>query len=108
MILTRNKWQIFWVLIVLLILDYVLNISNDKSSKITYKGLDLKILGENMKNIRLQNNLSQENVADILKVTQACIARYEKGIICISTANLYDFCKEFDVSLSFICGKTNK
>lgn len=42
----------------------------------------------------------------MLGVTQARITRYEKGLICISTPNLYKFCKEFKISLSDICGKT--
>lgn len=61
-----------------------------------------------MKEIRLKNNLSQENISDSLKVTQACIVRYEKGLVCISTSNLYKFCKEFKVSMSYICGKSTK
>ncbi len=89
-------------------IDYVLSLTNDKNMKIIYSGLDLKILGNNMKMVRNLNNLSQENVADILKVTQACIVRYEKGLVCISTSHLYSFCKEFNVSMSYICGKSNK
>ena len=61
-----------------------------------------------MKEIRLKNNLSQENIADSLKVTQACIVRYEKGLVCISTSNLYKFCKEFNISMSYLCGKSTK
>lgn len=86
-------------------IDYVLGLTKSRSNKDLIKGLDLKILGENMKNIRLANGLSQENIAVILGVTQACVTRYEKGIICISTSNLYKFCKEFNQSLNFICGK---
>ena len=37
-----------------------------------------------------------------------CITKYEKGNIYISTANLYLFCKEFNVSMSFACGKSSK
>lgn len=87
-------------------IDYVLGLTNDKKIPIIYKGLNLKTLGNNMKNIRLKHNLSQENVADILGVTQACITRYEKGIICISTSNLYKFSKEFKISLGKLCGKS--
>lgn len=88
-------------------IDYVLNLTNDKTIKIT-KGLDLKTLGSNMKKIRIENNLSQENIATLLNVTQACIARYEKGLICISTLNLFKFAKEFKIPLSEICGKTKE
>ncbi len=89
-------------------IDYVLSLSNEKNVKIIYKGFNKKICGENMKSIRIKNNLSQENVADILGVSQACIAKYERGNIYISTSHFYIFCKEFKVSLSFVCGKTNK
>ena len=86
-------------------IDYVLGLTKNKSNKDLIKGLNLKILGTNMKNIRLANGLSQENIGVILGVTQACVARYENGIICISTSNLYKFCKEFNKSLNSICGK---
>lgn len=88
-------------------IDYCLGLTNIKNSP-NKKGLDLIVLGNNMKEIRLKNNLSQENIADSLKVTQACIVRYEKGLVCISTSNLYKFCKEFKVSMSYICGKSTK
>jgi transcriptional regulator with XRE-family HTH domain len=87
-------------------IDYVLGLTNDKKNKIIYKGLNLEILGNNIKKIRIENDLSQENIANILGVTQACITRYEKGIICISTSNLYKFSKEFRISLSKLCGKS--
>lgn len=87
-------------------IDYILGLTNNKDTSNIYKGLNLEILGNNMKDIRIKNNLSQENVADILGVTQACITRYEKGIICISTSNLYKFSEEFKIPLSVICGKS--
>ena len=89
-------------------LDYVLGLTNDRKSKSSIKGIDLKVLGNNMKLIRNKNNLSQENIAELLGVTQACITRYEKGIISISVPNLYKFAKEFKVSINELCGKTKK
>jgi len=89
-------------------LDYVLGLTNDRKSKSSIKGIDLKVLGNNMKLIRTKNNLSQENIAELLGVTQACITRYEKGIISISVPNLYKFAKEFKVSINELCGKTKK
>lgn len=69
------------------------------------KGLDLIKLGNNIKNLRIKKELSQENLANILGVTQACITKYEKGLICISTSNLYKLSKKFKISLSELCGK---
>lgn len=89
-------------------IDYVLGISNNRSNKNLISGLDLEKLGNNMRKIRIENELSQENIANLLGVTQACITRYEKGIICISTSNLYKFSREFKISLNDLCGKTKK
>ena len=86
-------------------IDYILGLTNVKRNTNLVKGLDLNVLGNNMKSIRIKNKLSQENVADMLNVTQACITKYEKGSICISTSNLYKFAKEFKISLNELCGK---
>lgn len=86
-------------------IDYVLGLTNIRKNPNLIKGLDLIKLGENIKRIRLQNELSQENIASTIGVTQACITRYEKALICISTSNLYKLSKEFKISLSELCGK---
>jgi transcriptional regulator with XRE-family HTH domain len=85
--------------------DYILGLTNNRSDKGLIKGFDIKTLGNNLKEIRLKNQLSQENIADILGVKQPCIYKYEKGIICISTSNIYKFSKEFKISINEICGK---
>lgn len=89
-------------------IDYVLGLTNDVKNKKIVKGLDLINLGNNIKKVRIKKELSQENLADMIGVSQACIVRYEKGLICISTSNLYKLSKEFGISLSELCGKTNK
>lgn len=89
-------------------IDYVLSTTNDKRKDGTMKELDLKILGNNIKTLRMRQTLSQESVAKILGVTQACIVRYEKGIICMSLSNLYKFSKLFNISMSDLCNKIQK
>lgn len=89
-------------------IDYVLGLTNDRKNSKIIKGLDLIKLGNNIKKMRIKRELSQENVANMLGVSQACIVRYEKGIICISTSNLYKLSKEFKISLSELCGKIIK
>ena len=85
-------------------IDYVLGLSNNNKI-LTKKGLNINTLAKNLKEIRIQNNLSQENVANILDVSQACIAKYEKGLIEISTSNLYKYSKLFKISINKLCGK---
>ena len=70
-------------------IDYVLGLTNVRRKNNLIKGFDLKILGNNLKEVRIKNSLSQEDMARILNVTQPCITRYEKGLICISTSNIY-------------------
>lgn len=89
-------------------IDYVLGLTKTKSTKILYKGLDLEILGNNIKKLRIKNGLSQEQLANTIGVTQTCIFRYEKALICITLPNLYKISKEFNITMSEICGKTNK
>lgn len=89
-------------------LDYVLGLTNKKREKDLIKGIDLKTLGKNLKELRIKNNLSQDDMANILGVTQACIVRYEKGLIFISTSNLYKVSKKFRISLNELCGKNKE
>ena len=87
-------------------LDYLLRLSNNKNGNNLIKGLDLKILGNNIKNIRKENNISQTKLASMLNISQACINKYEKGNICISINNLYEISKRFKISINDLCGKT--
>lgn len=89
-------------------IDYVLGLTNSKTKVNVIKGFNLKSLGKNMKEIRTKHKLSQENIANLLGITQACVARYENGLIEISTSNLYKFSKYFKVSLSKLCNKINE
>ena len=89
-------------------IDYILGLSNDKNNIYLKKSFDKKTLGNNLKKLRLSNNLSQENMADIIGVSQACIVKYEKGIIDISTSNLYKYSKKFNISINTLCGRDKK
>lgn len=86
-------------------IDYILGITNNRDFNGLIKGLDLSKLGNNIKMLRKSKGLSQENLAEMINVTQACITRYEKGLICISTSNLYKISKEFKISMTKLCGK---
>ena len=86
-------------------IDYVLGLTNNKDKSSLKKGHNKEIIGKNIKKIRKNNDLSQKQLADKLKVTQACINKYEKGLIDISISNLYELSKEFHIPINTICGK---
>jgi len=89
-------------------IDYVLGLTNDKDNSLLKKGLNKETLGKNIYKLRKENNISQKKLANKLRVTQACITKYEKGLIEISTSNLYELSKFFNVSMNSLCGKTKK
>ncbi|MCX4365963.1 MAG: helix-turn-helix transcriptional regulator [Bacilli bacterium] len=82
-------------------IDYVLGLTNDRIP-IDYPPFDLKRIGNNLKEMRIQRGLSQASLGSSLQITQACIVRYEKGLICISTSNIYKYSKFFNVSINKI------
>ncbi len=86
-------------------IDYILNLTNNRKSNNVQKQFNHTLLGNNLKRIRLKNNLSQENVANILNITQPAIAKYEKGACLISINNLYKYSKEFKISIDDLCYK---
>lgn len=88
-------------------IDYVLGLTNDRTH-IEYAPFDLKTIGNHLKELRIQNNLSQVSLSKALNITQACIVRYEKGLICISTSNIYKYSKYFNTSIESILIKETK
>ena len=58
--------------------------------------------------IREENDLTQKEIADILKVSQASYSRWENGIEIIPLIKLIKFCNYFNVSLDYICNLKSK
>ena len=85
-------------------IDYVLNLSNNKTIKLI-KGLDLNVLGNNIKTLRNINNLTQRELADKLNISKTSIYKYEHGLTYITIPNLYNLSKLFNVSINKLCGK---
>ncbi len=88
-------------------IDYVLGITNNREY-IEYAEFDLKRIGEKLKEMRLQKGLSQIDLSKELGVTQACIVRYEKGLICMSTSNIYKYSKYFHIPINEIVNEKIK
>lgn len=87
-------------------IDYILGLSNNREKILLKKGYNKIIIGKNIKRIRKKMDISQKKLANKLRVSQACIAKYEKGLIDISTSNLYELSKEFNIPMNNICGKS--
>lgn len=89
-------------------MDYVLNLSNENKFNNIKNNLDKKYIGDNIKTIREKNKLSQRDLAKILNTTSSTICAYEKGKTLILTAFAYQICKEYKISMDWLCGRIQK
>lgn len=62
-------------------------------------------IGEILKNLRKENGLTQEQLAERLKIGQATIACYENGKREPNISNLIAYADYFECSLDFIAGR---
>lgn len=62
---------------------------------------------ERIREIREDNSLTQQKVADLLKVGQRTYADYESGKTRIPIDNIMTLAKYYNVSLDYITGASN-
>lgn len=68
--------------------------------------IDLKIIGKNLRNIRIKHKKTQSQIAKILNTSQSAYAHYENGIYLIPTSFLYSLSKIYkDFSIDLILGR---
>lgn len=87
-------------------MDYVIGLSNIKYYNITNKEIDKILIGERLRKIRKDKNITQEELADILNTTHPTISAYESGKSTILTAFAYEICKRYNISMDYLCGRT--
>ena len=90
-------------------LDYILGITNkiDYNIKYTYiTKMNLKFIGEKIKEIRKKEGLTQEKFANKIDTKRSSISYYEIGRMMISTADLKQICETFGFSSDYIVGNT--
>lgn len=87
-------------------LDYICGLTNVKKIDILNKEIDSIIIGNNLKDVRLKKNDTQESIANIIQVDQSNYSKYELGKILIHTYPLIEFAKYYNISIDWLCGKT--
>lgn len=61
-----------------------------------------------IRDLREDNDLTQQQVADILETSQTMYARYERGANELPIRHLLKLCEFYKVSADYILGKTNR
>ncbi|MBO5454789.1 MAG: helix-turn-helix transcriptional regulator [Clostridia bacterium] len=63
---------------------------------------------QRLKDLRDDLDLTQENIADILKIQQTVYSRYERGIQNIPLEHLLTLADFYKTSTDYILGRTNE
>ena len=69
------------------------------------KNINKEILKKRIKDLRIENNLTQKELANILNIDSSTISKYEHGINVIATPFLYTICKKYNISADYLLGK---
>ena len=67
----------------------------------------MNLVGERMKELRVNARYSQKQLADLCETTQASIGRYETGLAEPPLEKLLWYANFFNVSLDYIFGRTD-
>ncbi len=67
-----------------------------------------EFLLDNLRNIREDQDLTQEDMAKILNVSQPNYARWEKKVKIIPLTKLNQLCNYFKLSMDYVVGLSNK
>lgn len=87
-------------------LDYIAKLSDKKTS--TKKiNLDKKTIGNNLKALRKEFNITQEELASLLNTSHSTISAYETGKTLILTAFAFQICQKYNVSFDWLVGKNS-
>ncbi len=89
-------------------LDYIFNFNSLIQYSNINKNINVDISGTRLKELRKENKLTQEELANILKSDRSTLAKYEKGTNIISTSYLYEICRNFKVSADYLLGRIDE
>lgn len=83
-------------------MDYLLKLNSENVKYDKIDSIDRKMVGEKLKKIRKDLNLTQQQIADECMISQTTYSNYELGNNLISTMSLYTICKNHNISMDSI------
>lgn len=89
-------------------IDYVLGLSKEKIYPNMRKEIDREILSKRLKELRVENKLTQEKIAKMLNTSRSTWTGYEYGKYQIPTLLLYDLAKRYHYSMDYLLGKIDE
>ena len=64
----------------------------------------LKILSKRLKELRIENNYSQQEIANLLEIAQVTYSHYELGRRSVTIQNLVKIAQIYNVSTDYLLG----
>lgn len=89
-------------------IDYIFGFTDKSHYQYSLDDINTTLTAERLKNFRKENRLTQEKLADILKVVKGTIGNYESNRSIIATPFLYTICNMYGISADYLLGKTNE
>ncbi len=86
-------------------LDYVLGLTKIKQYPNIKKSINRDLTKKRLKELRLENKLTQKEIAHILNISRSTWTGYEYGIYQIPTLLLYELAKRYHSSIDYLLGK---
>lgn len=83
-------------------IDYITGLSKINNFEYPVKNITIKVIGNNLRLLRKKVNLTQKEIAKILKISVSAYTQYELGIILIPTVYIYKLAKKFNCSVDEI------
>ena len=85
--------------------DYIFGF---KVEKLLTKGFDITKQGERLKMFRKENKISQDKLADFLKVKRTMISNCETGRSILATIFLYEICNKYKIRADYLLGRIDE
>lgn len=87
--------------------DYLFEFTNSRKYHGNKKEINKDLMRDRLRELRKENNLSQKELANSIKVAPSTISDYERKAKIIATPFLYDISKKYNISADYLLGKTN-
>lgn len=86
-------------------IDYILKITRYNTEYSKMEKANKKLVGNNLKKIRKELNLTQKEIADVCCISQTTYSNYELGNYLINTLCIYTIAKKYNISIDKILGR---
>lgn len=86
-------------------IDYILKLKKYNTEYLEIKKADKILVGKNLKKIRKELKLTQQELADVCSISQTTYSNYELGNYLINTFCIYTIAKKYKLSIDKILGR---